>query len=90
MLFRSRGRATKGVREIFTRLVESVGNELNVLTEAPVEAVASIAGERVAEGVARSRAGDVAISPGYDGVYGTVRLWETARIMGEPSEGAPA
>ncbi|MCH8973938.1 MAG: DNA helicase UvrD [Chloroflexi bacterium] len=85
-----RGRATKGVREIFTRLVESVGNELHVLTEAPIEAVASIAGERVAEGVARSRAGDVAISPGYDGVYGTVRLWETERIMGEPSEGAPA
>lgn len=85
-----RGRATKGVREIFTRLVESVGNELRVLTEAPVEAVASLAGERVAEGVARSRAGDVAISPGYDGVYGTVRLWETERIMGEPSEGARA
>ena len=75
-----RGRDTKGVRQTFMRLVEGVGDELHVLIEAPIEAVASIAGERVAEGVARSRAGAVAISPGYDGVYGTVRLWETERV----------
>ena len=68
----------------------ATAHEIRVLTGAPVDAVASIAGERVAEVFARSRAGDVAISPGYDGVYGTVRLWETERIMGEPSEGAPA
>ena len=84
-----RGRDTKGVQQTYSRLVEGVGNELHVLSEAPLDAVATIAGERVAEGVARSRAGDVAISPGYDGVYGTVRLWETERILGEPSEGAP-
>ena len=75
-----RGRGTKGVQEIYTRLVARVGNELHVLTSAPFDAVASVAGERVADGVARSRAGDVAVSPGYDGVYGTVRLWETASV----------
>ena len=74
------GRNTKGVQQIFRRVVESVGNELHVLTEAPIEAIASVAGERVADGVMRSRAGDVAISPGYDGVYGTVRLWGAERM----------
>ena len=34
-----------------------------------------VAGERIAEGIARMRAGDVAVEPGYDGVYGTVRIW---------------
>ena len=71
-----RRRATKGVQQIYSRLVARVGNELHVLTSAPLDAVASVAGERVADGVARSRAGDVAVSPGYDGVYGTVRLWD--------------
>ena len=74
------GRNTEGVQQIFRRLVESVGNERHVLTEAPNEAIASVAGEHVADGVMRSRAGDVAISPGYDGVYGTVRLWGAQRI----------
>ncbi len=74
------GRGSKGVQQTYARLVTSVGSELHVLTAAPVDAIASVAGERVADGVARSRAGDVAISPGYDGVYGTVQLWETARV----------
>ena len=75
-----RGRAAKGVQQAYSRLVGSVGNELHVLTAAPFDAVASVAGERVAEGVARSRAGDAVVSPGYDGVYGTVRLWEPDRV----------
>ena len=74
------GRNTKGVQQTYQQLVASVGNELHVLSAAPIEAIASVAGERVAEGVARSRAGDVAVSPGYDGVYGTVRLWEAEHV----------
>ena len=71
-----RGRSTKGVQQMYERLVAGVGSELSVLSAAPLDAVASVAGERVADGVARARAGDVTVSPGYDGVYGTVRLWE--------------
>ncbi|MCI0888944.1 MAG: DNA helicase UvrD, partial [Chloroflexi bacterium] len=74
------GRNTKGVQQTYQQLVASVGNELHVLSAAPIEAIASVAGERVAEGVARSRAGGVAVSPGYDGVYGTVRLWEAEHV----------
>ena len=70
-----RGPGTKTVRTMYSRLITGVGNELHVLQSASPEAIAAVAGERVAEGVARSRAGDVTVSPGYDGVYGTVRLW---------------
>ena len=75
-----RGPETKTVRTTYSRLITDVGNELHVLQSASPEAIAAVAGERVAEGVARSRAGDVAVSPGYDGVYGTVRLWDDEGI----------
>ena len=35
----------------------------------------SVAGERVAGGVVRVRSGDIAIEPGYDGVFGTMQIW---------------
>ena len=50
-------------------------NEMSVLLNAPVSDIARIAGERVAEGVDRVRRGLVEIVPGYDGRYGTVKIW---------------
>ena len=66
---------TKRVRTEYDRLVSELGSELSVLMDAPVTDVASISGERIAEGVARVRTGDISIEPGYDGLYGTVRVW---------------
>lgn len=37
--------------------------------------IAGIAGERVAVGVDKVRNGDIVIDPGYDGVFGVVKLW---------------
>jgi uncharacterized protein (TIGR00375 family) len=69
------GPDTKRVRDIYLDLVSAIGNELSVLTETPPSEIATLAGERVAEGIARVRSGDIAIEPGYDGVFGTVRIW---------------
>ncbi len=70
-----RGPNTKTAQRSYDALVSAFGNELAVLTEAPVPDIAKAAEERVAEGVARVRDGKVAIEPGYDGEYGTVRIW---------------
>ncbi len=69
------GERTKTVARAYTALIEAFGAEFYVLLEAPLEAIADVAGDRIAEGIARMRAGDVAVEPGYDGVYGTVRIW---------------
>ena len=66
---------TKTVARAYTELTDALGSEFTVLLEAPLEAIAGVAGERIAEGIARMRTGDVAVEPGYDGVYGTVRIW---------------
>lgn len=69
------GPNTKKAQGTYLGLVAHFGNELTVLTHAPPSEIAVVAGERVAAGVARVRTGDVFIEPGYDGVYGTVKIF---------------
>lgn len=69
-----RGAATKGVRAVYDTLVANVGSELRVLESAGYDAIAAAAGEPIAKAVLDARLGNVTVSPGYDGVYGTVTL----------------
>ncbi len=69
------GVRTKTVARGYERLIESLGTELSVLMDAPIAEIESASDERTAEGIDRVRRGDIRIEPGYDGVYGTVRVW---------------
>ena len=69
------GPDTKKVRDTYLDVVSRLGNELSVLTETSPSEIAIVGGERVAEGIARVRSGDITIEPGFDGVFGTVRIW---------------
>lgn len=62
-------------REAYLKLTSDLGGELSVLTTAPLADVAALSDERTAEGVGRVRAGEVQVEPGYDGLYGTVKIW---------------
>jgi len=66
---------TKAVEEIFIKLLAGVGNELFILREAPLAEIERVAGNVVAEGIRRVRAGAVKIAAGYDGEYGTIHLF---------------
>ena len=70
-----RGVNTKGVRVQYMTLVEELGSEMHILTDADVLDIARVGGERIAEGVERVRKGDIVIEPGYDGVFGKVSVW---------------
>ena len=66
---------SKAVRDAYFRALGRDGTELRALTETDAEEIAAAAGERIAEGVMRARAGDVSVEPGFDGQYGAVRIW---------------
>ena len=69
------GRDAKKAQDGYHGLVSWFGSELSVLMEAPTSDIADLAGERVSDGVSRVRAGNISIVPGYDGLYGTVKVW---------------
>lgn len=69
---------TKRVQRAYMSLVENVGSELDVLLSIPSGEVAATLprfGRIVADGLERVRAGDIHVIPGFDGQYGTVRVW---------------
>lgn len=66
---------TQKVITEYKKLVTSLGGEIKVLTKVPLEEIAKIAGPKIAEGVDKDRRGDLVIDPGYDGVYGIVKIW---------------
>lgn len=68
--------ASPKVQLPYTNLTDKVGNEFFVLFQADIQSIASVAGERIAEGVDRVRKGQLTIDPGYDGVFGVVKIWK--------------
>jgi PHP family Zn ribbon phosphoesterase len=51
---------------------------MDILVYTPIQDIDRAAGERVADGVARVRRGEVSIEPGFDGRYGSVKVWPEA------------
>ena len=86
------GKLSKSVMEEYLRVIRGVRGigkikgELGVLLETPVEEIAKVGGEKLAEGIKKVRSGDVYIEPGFDGVYGKVQVWPS---FAEASEGKP-
>jgi len=69
-----KGVNTKTVRAIYDAMLERSGTELDILLEQALDALTGSAPDHVLEGIAKMRAGNVTIEPGYDGVYGTVAI----------------
>jgi len=72
--------------DLYFRLVHEFGSEQAVLTEVPISDLARIQPERLSQGIDRMRRGLVKISPGHDGFYGQVSIFE-ADLSEEPSGG---
>lgn len=71
------------VQNEYFKLVSAFGSEFKVLLETPIETIQSLAGERTAEGIAKVRRGEISIEPGYDGVFGKVKIWPKEEVSGK-------
>lgn len=70
------GVKTKTVRTKYDLAVKEFGNEIKVLTKAPIKKLKAKLGKKLAQGIKRNRRGNVNITPGFDGRYGRVKIWE--------------
>ncbi|MDO8513113.1 MAG: endonuclease Q family protein [bacterium] len=67
---------SKKGEKIYYELIEEFGNEFNVLMETEKAKLESICGERLTEAIIWVREEKLTIRPGYDGVYGEVKIFE--------------
>ena len=80
------GVGTQAVEREYQALVHRGGTEFNVLLDLPEDALRPLTSPKIAEGVLRVRRGDVVVEPGYDGEYGTVRLFGEAPVAAAGEE----
>lgn len=70
------GPASKQVAREYDGLLHRLGSELNILNDIPLDEIRSFSpSSLVPEAISRMRAGKVIREAGYDGEYGTIRLY---------------
>ncbi len=77
---------TQKVLNEYKKLTNVLGSELKILTKINIAEIAKISGPKVAEGVEKVRKGDLVVDPGYDGVYGVVKIWNDKERKDEEAE----
>lgn len=82
------GPKSKTVHAEVASLVAQLGPELTVLCDTPLDDIARTGSPLLAEAIGRLRRGEVIRRAGYDGEYGTVRLFAPEEIHNRSS--APA
>jgi len=70
-----KSRASQKVQLEYNKIIKKCGTELDVLINLSLEKIAPVALPEVVEGIKRVREGNLIIDPGFDGQYGTVKIF---------------
>lgn len=70
------GVSSKRVQTTYHHLLSNLGDEFKILLEVPLGDIEKCTSSLLAEAVRRMRAGEVHIQGGYDGEYGTIKIFE--------------
>ncbi|MBU1121897.1 MAG: endonuclease Q family protein [Candidatus Omnitrophota bacterium] len=68
-------KTSKAVEKEYLDLIYTVGTELDILVNMDEEELTAKLPEKVAEGIKRVRGKQLKILPGYDGEYGTIKIF---------------
>lgn len=67
------------VQNEYKKLTNQFSSEFAVLLQTNIADIAKVAGEKIAQAIHKVREGDIVIDPGYDGVFGVVKIWGEER-----------
>ena len=76
------GPKSKKVTTEIGRLVAALGPELSILRDVPLDDLRRAGGSLLSEAIARLRRGEVSRDAGFDGEYGTIRLFQPGELDG--------
>ena len=77
---------SKKVEEEYKNLIKKFGNEFEVLLNSSQGDIETVTLPEIAEGIIRVREGKVFIEPGYDGVYGKIRIFSQGEQKSSPRQ----
>ncbi len=80
------GATTKGIENIYNELISKLGSEFDILLNVEPQQIKTIGGEFLAEAITRMRQKNVIIKEGYDGQFGTIKLFEQGEIENHGSK----
>ena len=68
------------VKNSYSLLTKEFSSEMSVLIKEAIQDIEKVAGNsRIAQGVDKVRRSDIDIEPGYDGVFGVVKIWPDSK-----------
>ena len=70
------GEKSLAVAKIYQQMIENFGPELFILGELALSALENKIDDKIINGIARVRKGDIYIDPGFDGQYGKVKVFQ--------------
>ena len=79
------GPQSKRIRKEYLRLIERGGSEFQILLDLSEKELRSFMEDRLVEGILRVRQGLIQVRPGYDGVYGQVKIFGNDVPPSKPS-----
>ena len=74
---KEKGVVSRAVQEAYMNVLSKLGNEFYILLDCPITDIQRVAGDVLAEGINRMRQGKVGIAAGYDGEFGTIKIFES-------------
>ncbi|OUP48989.1 UvrD-helicase domain-containing protein [Lachnoclostridium sp. An181] len=72
--------ASVKVQRQYENMIKNLGPEFEILRTMPLEDIRNVSGRLISEGIGRLREGKVERLPGFDGEYGTIRLFSMSEI----------
>jgi len=75
-------------KNMFAKLCSELTSEIEVLLRAPLDEIERVAGWKITEAIKKVREGTIAITPGFDGEFGKVKIWseeEKEAMRGRPA-----
>ncbi|MCL4382727.1 endonuclease Q family protein [Patescibacteria group bacterium] len=78
------GVGTQKVMTSYELLISNFQSEFKILLETDISEIEKIGGARIAEGISKVRSSDISIDPGYDGIFGKVKIWSEDSASDKP------